>query len=112
MPGVSVHVVDVASGQVATGLEGAVWDVQSGEGIEIARGRIGPTGLLTADRLDRTFAPGVYEVRLDVGGYYQMSSRDAFLGDVRFRFLVASPETHIHLPFKITAFGFSCFRGA
>jgi 5-hydroxyisourate hydrolase len=35
-----------------------------------------------------------------------------FLADVPFRFTIADPEQHYHLPMKITPWGFSLYRGS
>ena len=34
-----------------------------------------------------------------------------FLDVVSYRFGIADPEQHYHLPMKVTPWGFSCFRG-
>jgi 5-hydroxyisourate hydrolase len=114
MPGISIHVVDVAHGRVMLGLQASLWRVRGTDAVEIARGRVGPTGGVAAQDLDRAFEPGIYEVRFDAGEYYKSygGADEGFLAEVLFRFAVTDPELHIHLPFKLTPFGFSCFRGA
>jgi 5-hydroxyisourate hydrolase len=34
-----------------------------------------------------------------------------FLDVVTYRFGIADPQAHYHLPFKCTPWGYSCFRG-
>jgi len=81
MPGISIHVVDVSRGIVAA----------------------------------RTFAAGRCRAVFDVGGYYRSSGfaigANPFLELVNFDFGIAVPEQHVHLPFKCTPWGYSCFRG-
>lgn len=115
MPGISIHVVDVSRGIVARGMRVAL-HAQNGDGFAaILDGQIGPGGLLVDARLSQTFDAGRYRAVFDVGSYY----RDAditkaavpFLGVVHYDFGIAIPDQHIHLPFKCTPWGYSCFRG-
>ena len=80
----------------------------------IAEGAIGADGTFQAPPLAARFDAGVYEASFDVGRYLASvdpDSPDSFLGWAPFRFHLADPEAHYHLPFKFTAWGFSCFRG-
>jgi len=57
---------------------------------------------------------GPYEAVFRVGDYYR-DARAAlpavpFLDIVIFRFGIADPQQHYHLPFKCTPWGYSCFR--
>ena len=64
--------------------------------------------------LETTLPRGVYEVTFLVGDYVRQhdgSSARIFLDRAPFRFAIDDPALHCHLPFKFTAFGFSCFRG-
>ncbi len=114
--GISIHVVDVASGSVAAGLEVRLERLE-GEGRElICAGHIGASGLLEelAELWDRC-RPGVYEVRLQVADFYRKRGMQLpelpFLDEVVYRFGTAYAKQHYHLPFKLTAWGLSCFRG-
>jgi 5-hydroxyisourate hydrolase len=116
MPGISIHVVDISRGIVARGMRAELW---SGcEGAQFARlveGEIADSGLLVHAGLDRTFAAGRYRAVFHVGAYYRgcgiEAGADPFLEIVNFDFGMAVPEQHVHLPFKCTPWGYSCFRG-
>ena len=61
MPGVSIHVVDVARGVVATGMEVELHAVDAGGKLKlIAKGRVGANGLVNDPQLSQTFAAGGY----------------------------------------------------
>ena len=116
MPGISIHAVDVARGVVAAGMRVELLAVTAeGDQRLIARGVISATGTLDDLALKATFAAGSYEAVFHVGAYY----RDAgivlasipFLDVVCYRFGISQPQQHYHLPFKFTAWGYSCFRG-
>jgi 5-hydroxyisourate hydrolase len=117
VPGISIHAVDVARGLVAAGMRVELLSVV-GEGNErrlIARGVISARGTLDDDALAATFAAGHYEAVFHVGAYYRDAGislpRIPFLDVVSYRFGISQPQQHHHLPFKFTAWGYSCFRG-
>ncbi|WP_439517101.1 hydroxyisourate hydrolase [Hydrogenophaga sp.] len=117
--GISIHCVDVASGRLAVGLHVQVQrlganDLPQGE--PLAEGRVGSNGLLQHPALmSDTITAGGYEVRFAVGDFYRsqgtVPTGAVFLEVVPYRFHIADPVQHYHLPFKFTAWGFSLFRG-
>jgi 5-hydroxyisourate hydrolase len=116
LPGISIHAVDVARGVVAAGMRVEVIAVVAEDDRRlVARGVLSATGTLDDIALTATFAVGLYEAVFHVGAY----CRDAgislpsipFLDVVSYRFGIAEPQQHYHLPFKFTAWGYSCFRG-
>ncbi len=111
MPGVSIHVVDVSRGVVAAGMRVEL----HGAGGLIAGGAVSSKGLLSEPALDAAFAPGLYEARFHVGAWYRQQGvalpAVPFLEVVTYRFGIADPAQHYHLPFKCTPWGYSCFRG-
>jgi 5-hydroxyisourate hydrolase len=116
MPGISIHVVDVARGVVAAGMKVELFRVANGNDRRLlASGAIGRTGVLQHEALDRTFEPGFYEARFHVADFYSGAEGAAggipFLDVVSYRFGIADPEAHYHLPMKCTPWGYSCFRG-
>jgi 5-hydroxyisourate hydrolase len=115
MPGVSIHVVDVSRGVVATGMRVELYATTGGQPTLIASGSIAKTGVLADPALDRRFEPGFYEARFHVADYYRtaLGSTPAvpFLDVISYRFGLADPDAHYHLPMKCTPWGYSCFRG-
>jgi 5-hydroxyisourate hydrolase len=115
MPGLSLHVVDVSRGIPAAGMRVEIWSEGAAREC-IAAGVVGVTGALVADGLaERVLAAGVYEVQFRVGEWYQYQDvatpAPPFLDVVPFRFGIADPQQHYHLPLKVTPWGFSLFRG-
>jgi 5-hydroxyisourate hydrolase len=114
MPGISIHVVDVARGTVATGMRVALTQLAP-QPRAIADGRIGPNGLLDHAALAARFDAGEYEARFHVADFYRAAGvalpAVPFLGVAVFRFGIADPDQHYHLPMKVTPWGLSCFRG-
>ena len=115
MPGLSVHAVDVTRGVPATGMRIEVYALQPARR-QIADGVLAQNGALdhaiARTRLDH----GSYEVIFHAGAFFTANgvaqSKPPFLDQVPFRFTVFDPEQHIHLPMKITPWGFSLYRGS
>ena len=115
MPGISIHVVDISRGVVASGMHIELLAVGPEQGRLIASGPIAKSGLLDHAALTQTFAAGGYEARFHVARYYReqgVSLADvAFLDIVNYGFGLSDPQAHYHLPMKCTPWGYSCFRG-
>ncbi len=116
IPGFSIHVVDVSRGIVAAGMPVAVFKVDDdGTRYQIAGGVVGPEGTLDDPAIRGTLDPGFYEAVFDLGAYFRGQAvvlpEIPFLDVVTFRFGIADPAAHYHLPFKCTPWGYSCFRG-
>ena len=115
MPGLSLQVVDVARGKPATGMRVEVFRIFP-TADRIADGRLNGGGTLDHAITAMTLTIGTYEVVFHAGEFFAGSdlglSDPPFLGLVPFRFNIADPAQHYHLPLKITPWGFSLYRGA
>lgn len=114
MPGVSIHVVDVARGLMAAGMQVELFAVAATR-VRLASAAVSRDGLVEDPALRARLAAGQYEAVLHVGDYYRRASAALplvpFLEVVTYRFGIADPDQHYHLPFKLTPWGYSCFRG-
>ena len=108
MPGLSIHVVDVSRGVVGAGMKLEVFR----EDVPVASGMATPKGLL---EVNERLEPGTYEAVFYVAEWYRSQGVPLpavpFLDVVTYRFGIADPAQHYHLPFKCTPWGYSCFRG-
>ncbi len=116
MPGISIHVVDVSRGVVAAGMKVELLAATAdGSHRLVASGQISSTGVLQHPVLDQRFAPAIYEARFHIADFYRAATgataATPFLDVVGYRFGVADPDAHYHLPMKCTPWGYSCFRG-
>ncbi|GLU29217.1 hypothetical protein Brsp01_44500 [Brucella sp. NBRC 12950] len=114
MGNMSVHVVDVTSGIVAQGLAIRVVRVEGLDRQSLYLGKIEENGL--ASGLSELFIrKSICEVIFEVGCYYRNERCELpempFLDEVVYRFGLDDPQQHYHCPFKMTPWGFSCFRG-
>ena len=112
MPGLSIHVVDVARGKPAAGMKVEIFHLAR----LIAEGCLNQTGTLDDPITSTMLTAGTHEVIFHAGAYFAGAALGLtdppFLDLVPFRFNIADPEQHYHLPLKITPWGFSLFRGA
>ena len=116
MPGISIHVVDVSRGVVANGMRVELFAVPVDSSPRlIASGNISKTGTLADPVLNQRFEPGFYDARFHIADYYRSSigatAAVPFLDVVSYRFGLAEPDAHYHLPMKCTPWGYTCFRG-
>jgi 5-hydroxyisourate hydrolase len=115
MPGISIHVVDVSRGVVAAGMRVELFALSGDIRRLLAAGSISTTGVLADPALNRRFDAGFYEARFHIADYYREATGAGpavpFLDVVSYRFGLADPEAHYHLPMKCTPWGYSCFRG-
>ena len=115
MPGISVHAVDVARGVPAEGMAVEIFALTP-QRRRIAEGRLGAHGALEHLVTRQTLPVGRYEVVFHAGAYFAgqgvAQSDPPFLDEVPFRFTLFDAAQHIHLPMKITPWGFSLYRGS
>jgi 5-hydroxyisourate hydrolase len=114
MPGISIHVVDVANGVIAEGMKVELYSLTPNRR-QIVSAKTGKNGQLEDRALTARFAPGMYEAVFHVAEWYRTRGAPLpdvpFLDAVTYRFGISDPEQHYHLPFKCTPWGYSCFRG-
>lgn len=82
----------------------------------VATGLLGANGMLDAPMVTDTLPAGTYEALFHAGAFFAGANLGLtdppFLDLVPFRFTIADPRQHYHLPLKITPWGFSLYRGA
>jgi 5-hydroxyisourate hydrolase len=115
MPGLSVHAVDVTRGVPAAGMRVEVYALTPARR-RIAEGALAASGVLDHPIARERLDTGTYEVVFHAGAFFAaagvVQATPPFLGEVPFRFTIADPEQHYHLPMKITPWGFSLYRGS
>jgi len=116
MPGVSIHVVDVVEGLPAVGMRVELRALEE-EGRVVADARIGGDGQVDHPAVrGEGVHVGVHEVLLHAAEYYRgrgtlRGDTAPFLDVIAFRFTVGNLAEHYHLPFKISPWGLSVWRG-
>jgi 5-hydroxyisourate hydrolase len=118
MPGISVHVVDVSRGTPARGMAVEVVRIDAaGARARVGGGRVGDAGVVDDAALARGdgVVPGTHEVVLDAGPWFRAQGvavgTPAFQERIVYRFELVDVAPHLHLPFKLTPWGVSVWRG-
>lgn len=113
--GISIHVVDVSRGVVASGMRIEVYGTTPERRL-LCHGAINPKGVLDdAVLMSDAMQVGYLEVLFHVADYYRNAGVPLpaipFLDVVSYRFAIGDTRQHYHLPMKFTPWGYSCFRG-
>jgi 5-hydroxyisourate hydrolase len=115
VPGLSVHAVDVTRGVPCRGMRVEVFALAQGRRL-IADGELAASGALEHAVTTERLPAGPYEVLFHAGAFFSRAgvaqSDPPFFDVVPFRFAIADPAQHYHLPMKITPWGFSLYRGS
>jgi 5-hydroxyisourate hydrolase len=117
VPGISIHVVDVAFGKPAAGMFVEVHALDGDTRRVVGTGVVGDDGAFRHPMNDGDgVVAGTHEVLLHAGEYFrfvgQVRDQPAFQELVPLRFTVLDANDHYHLPIKISPWGLSVWRGA
>lgn len=116
MSEISIHVIDVTRGIPAAGMHVDVFARSGDERRKVGEGRVGPDGAVErSPGLPATIGRGQYDIELHAGAYYRVegivTNEPAFQEIVVFRFTVLTESEHVHVPIKLSPWGFSIWRG-
>lgn len=111
MSTITTHILDTALGKPAAGVMIVLEQVQAetwqllASGVTNADGRLGE---LTPQPL----APGHYRLTAKIGDYFAADGRETLYVNVQIDFVIAASGNHYHLPFLITPWSWSTYRGS
>ena len=114
MSPISTHVIDVAQGRPAAGVDVAL-DVATPEGAwrTIGQGATDADGRVKTLLTDgAALSPGEHRLTFFVAGYFERQGTTAFYRSIAVTFVVASGQSHYHVPLLLSPFGYSTYRGA
>jgi 5-hydroxyisourate hydrolase len=108
----SVHVLDLQSGQPSPGIAvdlerrtAAGW-IKLSSAVTDGQGRIRalwPAG--------KPFESGVYRVVFQTGAFYNKRQQPHFFPEIPVHFQVDASQAHYHIPLLLSPFGYSTYRG-
>lgn len=108
---VTTHVLDAVAGTPAVGV-GVALSVRQGDGwLALALGVTDADGRITSLGPER-LEPGMYQVRFDVGAYFERTGRESFYPTVEIAFTLAHADEHYHVPLLLSPFAYSTYRGS
>lgn len=114
MSGISTHVLDLARGRPASGVQ-VTLEVREPDGGWRALGADrtdddGRIGRLLPEGQEPS--PATYRLRFRTGPYFEALGKDTFYPHVEIAFRVARADEHYHVPLLLGAFGYTTYRGS
>ena len=106
----STHVLDIAAGKPAAGLEITLYRCKGDAREELARARTNADGRI-ASPFGGELAAGEYELVFSAGEYFDRSDTGSFYTTIPVRFSL-SGEGHYHVPLLLAPHGYSTYRGS
>lgn len=118
MSAITTHVLDIAGGHPAVGLDVRLEFVAAAGNQELARATTDSAGRITSlgpELID----PGIYRLVFDTGAYLARrreasgngANTASFFPEVTITFAVADGREHYHVPLLLSPFGYSTYRG-
>ncbi len=113
MSRITTHVLDLAQGRPAAGVDVVLQRQDDDAWTVLARGRTNDDGRV-ADLLpaDDPITPGTYRISFSTGEYFARQGVDSFHPAVEVAFRVTDDREHYHVPLLLSPFGYSTYRGS
>ncbi|MFM0325971.1 hydroxyisourate hydrolase [Caballeronia glebae] len=109
--GITTHVLDVALGKPAAGMQIELFDIGTQPPTLLARTRTNRDGRTDSPILPATQArAGSFELRFWVADYFK--TPDVFADVVPVRFTLADAAQHYHVPLLCSPWSFGTYRGS
>ncbi|GGY41627.1 hydroxyisourate hydrolase [Pseudoduganella albidiflava] len=108
----SVHVLDLQSGQPTAGIR-VTLEQRAGEGWRaLAAGVTNAQGRIPAlFPEERAMPAGDYRIVFETGEHYARLKQDTFFPRIPVEFHVGAAAQHYHVPLLLSPFGYSTYRG-
>lgn len=111
MSTITTHILDTAVGKPATGVQ-ITLEQNSGQGwLPIASGCTDDDGRIR-DLAPAPLAAGHYRLVAEIGDYFAASGRETLYASAQIDFVLPEAGSHYHLPFLISPWSWSTYRGS
>jgi len=111
MSTITTHVLDTALGKPASGVA-ILLEQQCADGWQsLAQGQTDSDGRINA-LTPEPLAAGHYRLTAAIGDYFTASGRDALYISAQIDFVIPASGSHYHLPFLISPWSWSTYRGS
>ncbi|MBV8151327.1 MAG: hydroxyisourate hydrolase [Candidatus Eremiobacteraeota bacterium] len=107
----TTHVLDLAGGQPAAGIEVVLFRIEGEKRSELARARTNQDGR-TEEPLGAELEAGWYELVFHAGTYLSAAGLGSFYDQIPVRFRVDPGMTRYHVPLLLSPWGYSTYRGS
>ena len=111
MSSISTHILDTALGVPAAAVSVTLEQRSPEEWQRLTRAQTDADGRI-ASLLATPLAPGHYRLTAEIGDYFAGGGRDALYVSAQIDFVIAQAGSHYHLPFLISPWCWSTYRGS
>lgn len=111
MSTISTHILDTALGQPAAGVAIRLEQKSADGWLPLAQGVTNADGRL-GDLTPQPLAAGHYRLTAAIGDYFAADRREALYISAQIDFAIAAHGGHYHLPFLISPWSWSTYRGS
>ncbi|WJY15791.1 hydroxyisourate hydrolase [Pectobacteriaceae bacterium CE90] len=110
MSTLSTHILDTTQGKPAAGVNILLERWENDEWHSVAQDQTNDDGRITAFTAD-PLLPGRYRMTADIGRWFAAAGREALYVTAQIDFQLTG-ASHYHLPFLISPFSWSTYRGS
>jgi 5-hydroxyisourate hydrolase len=108
----SVHVLDLQSGQPTAGIRVTLEQRAGEQWRELANGVTNEQGRIPALYPEgKAMAAGDYRIVFRTGEHFARQGQKTFFPRIPVEFTVDAPAQHYHIPLLLSPFGYSTYRG-
>lgn len=108
----SVHVLDLQSGQPSAGIRVTLEQRAGEQWRELAAGVTNAQGRIAALYPEgKPIAAGEYRIVFQTGEHFARQGKPSFFPRIPVEFNVDNPDQHYHIPLLLSPFGYSTYRG-
>ena len=112
MSPITTHILDVAAGQPARGVE-VVLDRLGDDGwASVGRGTTNDDGRVADLMEEGSISAGTYRLTFATKAYFDGKQTTSFYPEVAVTFCVEAEAEHYHVPLLLSPFGYSTYRGS
>ncbi|MBP2169948.1 5-hydroxyisourate hydrolase [Erwinia toletana] len=111
MSTITTHVLDTALGTPAKGVVIALEQDSSAGWLPVSKGQTDSDGRIRDFTLE-PLTPGHYRLTAEIGAYFAASERDTLYVTAQIDFTIPATGSHYHLPFLISPWSWSTYRGS
>lgn len=111
MSSLSTHILDTALGKPATAVTVTLEQCSTQGWLKLTRAKTDEDGRIKS-LVAEPLTPGHYRLTAEIGDYFANDGRDALYVSAQIDFVIAEAGTHFHLPFLISPWSWSTYRGS
>ena len=111
MSSLSTHILDTALGKPAVAVTVTLEQCSTQGWLKLTEAKTDEDGRIKS-LVAEPLTPGHYRLTAEIGDYFANDGRDALYVSAQIDFVLAEAGTHFHLPFLISPWSWSTYRGS